>query len=241
MINQFLMELPAETGNMLYVIFGWLKWPAFLGVFLGHSLKYSLSIKHKLLLGGIFVIACFWGESFCPLLCSVTNGIFPSVNMGIAFLFFSIIIAIISYTLKVPVMVALDAVAPVYLLGRGVAIIGCIFYGCCHGFASSIGIYSSIAETITFPTVMIDVLLSCLIVLYLVFLAKKNRYYGDGRIFAMSMVLFGILRVVIDILRDNQKLFLMLTIEGFFGILYVIMGVFTFWKLGDIKYEKKTS
>lgn len=232
MINNYLLELPETACNTLYSVFGYFQWPVYFGMFLWYSTKFSLSVRQKVLLFVVFTISLFWGNSLCPLLHKVTGGIFPRANMGISFLFFLLIASSAVYMLRIPVLCSLDAIVPLFLLGRGVAIIGCIFTGCCYGYPSSWGLYSHRAETVVFPTVVLDSIISYLIVAFLLILARKQRYSGNGLVFATGLFLFGILRIIIDVLRDNWKLISVFTVEGFAGMTYALAGtILILWLL----------
>jgi len=112
-----------------------------------------------------------------------------------------------------------------------VAILGCLFYGCCHGYPCDFGVYSIRTDCITFPTVPLDSFCSAGITAYLIFLTRKLRYAGTGQVTAMGLLLFGILRIAIDILRDNSLQAYSLTFEGFCGMFYVLCGALLLWRL----------
>ena len=225
------MGLSAEEGLQLYSAFGKLQFPAFIAILLWSTVRYPIARKQKLLLWMIFAVALWWSGVFCPTLNALTGGIVPSPNMGVSFLFFCLIAAALAYVVKLPVLTALDILPIAYILGRGVAILGCLFTGCCQGFPCGFGVYSSRSACVTFPTVLMDSFFSIGIAAYLIFLTRKLRYAGTGRVAAMALILFGILRVVIDVLRDNHKLILLLTFEGFCGIVYIIAGALLLRKL----------
>ncbi len=224
-MNQYLMQLTEEARSAMYGTLGNLQWPAFAAVLLWATIKYPRPLKDKIILWVAFAVARYWGACMVPLLKGVAPAVFPSGNFGIAFGFVVLIVAAIAYFLRVSVWFVLEATVPAFILGRGLAITGCIFYGCCHGHPVSWGIYSAVAETCVFPTVMLDVATSCAIVIYLMILAKKRGYSADGTVAARGIFLFGILRVLIDLLRDNHTLFLLFTAEGLFGIAYIAAGI----------------
>lgn len=218
------MQLSLETRRELYGLLGNLQYPAFVGMLILASIKYRVPVKHKVILWVAFAVSSLWGGNMIPVLGRLTGGIVPAPNMGIAFGIVMILLAAIVYSLRVPVLLSLDAAVPAYILGRGLAITGCIFYGCCYGHPVSWGIYSAVTETCVFPAVILDVAASCCIVIYLIVLAGKQDYTGNGAVAAIGMILFGVLRIIVDILRYNQKLVFLLTTEGFFGIAYVTAG-----------------
>lgn len=219
------MQLTEEDRSAIYSTLGNLQWLAFAVVLLWATIKYHRPLKDKIILWVAFVAARYWGACMVPLLKSVAPGVFPSGNFGIAFGFVVLIVAAIAYFLRTSVWFTLEAAVPAFILGRGLAITGCIFYGCCYGHPVSWGIYSGVTQTYVFPTVMLDVAASCAIVIYLIILAKKRGYSSDGIAAARGIFLFGILRVLIDLLRDNHTLFLLFTAEGLFGIAYIVAGI----------------
>lgn len=208
----------------LYSLCGNFQWPVFAAILLWASFRYKAPTKHKIVLWVIFYLARYWGTQMVPILHNFTNGIFPRGNMGIAFGFFVLMIAAVSFFLRVPVRFSLDVTIPAYIFGRGLAISGCVFYGCCFGFSTPWGIYSAVAEDYTFPTVLLDITASCCIAGYLMWLSKKQKYSGNGNVAAIGMIVFGILRILVDMMRDNRKLVLLFTVEGLFGIAYVLGG-----------------
>lgn len=218
------MQLPSEVRSSLYGLLGNLQWPAYVGMLVFATVKYKLPAKHKIALWAAFVIARFWSSSLLPVLSRLTNRTIPGNNLGVAFGLFVIGVAAITYFSQTSVAFSLDAAVPAFILGRGLAISGCIFLGCCHGFPVLWGIYSGVTKTFTFPTVCLDSITSCCIVIYLVFLARKQNYVGNGTVAANGIILFGFLRIIVDILRDNRKLVFLFTAEGFCGIAYVVVG-----------------
>ena len=218
------MQLSPEARMELYNQLGILQYPAFILILFWVCVKYRVPTKHKIILWIAFVVARFWGVGLVPVMSRITGGIVPTPNMGVGFLFFLVVLVAIVYFANTPILFTLDAAIPAFILGRGLAITGCIFQGCCHGYPIAWGIYSGTAENIMFPTVPLDILVSCCIAFYLILLTKRQQYSGNGITAAIGMILFGLLRVLIDILRDNHKLVFVLTIEGFCGILYVVSG-----------------
>lgn len=221
-INRILIELPPEIRSSLYDGFGFCMHIVML-VFLAVQAKYaSLNKKGILQLFVSYYVAFSAGNIACNVSNSLTDGLIPRINLGVAFLVFLLVLILLLRLLKAPVCPFLDISVPVFLLGRAVGIIGCIFTGCCHGFFATWGIYSHQAKTTVVPTVLVDIASSCVIVFYL--LLKRKKVSASGMIATKGILLFGVLRYVVDVLRDNQKQFGFLTAEGICGALYVLIG-----------------
>ena len=218
------MNLPWETGDAIYSATGYLRWPAYVGILIWACIRFPLSKIQKVALCVIFAISHYWAIRVTFLVSSFSKGIVPGANMGVSFLFFLMMVAAGALVCKIPVLLATDALIPAYVLGRGLAVTGCIFAGCCHGYPIAFGLYSRYAETITFPTVPIDCIISCGIVIAMIVLARKKQWSGDGSTTAIGLLLFGVLRVVIDVLRDSPKLIFPFTFEGLCGFVYLLIG-----------------
>ena len=222
-INQFLIALSDESRRTLYSTFGTCLHAAVLVTLAVYAMRAKLGIKGSLKLLLPYYAAFYAGTNACSLLSKLTSGVIPKVNLGVSFVVFLTVLTLLLWLVKAPMRQLLDIAIPTYILGRGVGIIGCIFGGCCHGFPAAWGIYSDNAGTTVVPTVLIDIVASYIIVAYLLLAGKKNPV--PGAVAARGILLFGLLRYVVDVLRDNNKLFGMITVEGICGIVYVLTGL----------------
>lgn len=225
MINAYLEEISLSARQGFYQGFGIVMMAVYLIMLLWTVKQYRTGIKRAIAILVIFWGSYFWANLLCSTLFDVTKGIVPAVNLGVAFGFFLLLAFSLALALRIPVFSVLDAVTPVFILGRSVGILGCNFTGCCHGFPVPWGIYSNEAGCATVPTVLMDSIGSWAITAYLLYTARKAEYTGNGNVLARGLFLFGLLRTAIDILRDNDKLAGMLTFEGFCGILYALAGI----------------
>lgn len=215
--------MPKESRFVLYGRFGTIMHVVMFAVLLLLMLRRFQNKKNVFQLLFSFYVAFFAGNLACNVLGNLTHNIIPKINLGVAFFFFLMVSTFLLWLLKAPVRQSLDIAVPVFILGRGIGIIGCLFPGCCHGFPAAWGIYSHNAGTPVVPTVLFDMLLSYVIVGYLLLTRKKHLV--SGTLAAKGILLFGVLRYVIDVLRDNNKLFIMVTVEGLCGIIYVLVGL----------------
>lgn len=223
MVNQFLQELSIEEQSNLYSTFGTIKDCVVIIALLLSCKRYQLEKKLCVRLFVVYAVAFYVGNISCNVLGALTKGVIPKINLGVAFLVFLVVFVLLVRLLKGSVQQFIDIAIPVFILGRGVGIIGCLFEGCCHGFPAAWGIYSDNAGTTVVPTVLIDIVASYIIVAYLLLAGKKKPV--PGMVAAKGILLFGVLRYVVDILRDNDKLFGMMTVEGICGIVYVLTGL----------------
>ena len=110
--------------------------------------------------------------------------------------------------LKLDYWRSLDYVSPCLCINHGIAHFGCIFAGCCHGYACSWGLFSNDVGYRCFPTQSIEALIA-LIAAYIWYREKKKGYGKgvDGLSFPIMLMLFGYSRFFLEFLRDNDKLF----------------------------------
>lgn len=229
-LNRFLLSLPHENRRLLYSGFGTCMHIVMLAFLIIQARRTGLNGKNVFRLLVSYYVAFFMGTTACNVLGELTNSLIPRINLGVAFLVFLLVHSLLTWLLKANARLFLDIAVPVFILGRGIGIIGCLFPGCCHGFPVSWGIYSHNAGTTVVPTVLIDMLASYLIVAYLLFAARK--LHAPGMLAAKGILLFGALRYTVDVLRDNHKVFSMVSVEGVCGVLYVLIGLIL-WYIYD--------
>ncbi len=222
-INQYLFELSASERAEWYKAFG-LEMYAFMAIlFIWAAFVQRIKLKKAILIVVSFAAAF----NLCPFienwLSGLSNDLIPDRNLGAAFLSFLAVFCLLMYIFRVPIFEALDVAVPMYIGGRGITIIGCIFAGCCHGHYASWGIYSENAGYTTVPCPIIDIAASVLIAVCIV--AFGRRFGAHGKAAAYGLIAFGFLRYIIDVLRDNDKLLGLITFEGIFGFVYLCIGL----------------
>ena len=111
------------------------------------------------------------------------------------------------------------------LLVHGISHFGCIFFGCCHGYPSSFGVYNPVYQDIRFPIQPIEALGAVAIVIYLFQRAKKRNYVPDGKEYPLMLVLYGSSRFVFEFFRDNYKLFLGCSDLSMHALFMLVVGI----------------
>ena len=136
--------------------------------------------------------------------------------------------------LKIPSRKMIDYLAPSMAIQQVVGHLVCPFAGCCQGYACSWGIWNPVTKTHLFPNQWLECIVAALIVWYLLHLAKKEKYVGTGKVYAMFLVTFGGTRFLLEFLRDNEKLFLGISNLALHALFMVLVG--TIWLM--VLYEK---
>ena len=115
--------------------------------------------------------------------------------------------------------------APCIPLIQTVGHLGCIFSGCCQGFASSWGLYNIKTGMYHFPIQPIESLIALLIVFYLMHRAKKMNYEPDSNHYPLMMILYGSTRFICEFFRDNEKLLWGCSKLSFHALFMCLVGI----------------
>ena len=96
----------------------------------------------------------------------------------------------------------LDAMAPAFFLGLGIARIGCYFNGCCYGIATDCwcGVTFPYHDHSVYPTQLLSSAAG-FIMLGLILLIEKKKKSFDGFTFWLALMMYSIWRFAIDFIR----------------------------------------
>jgi len=136
--------------------------------------------------------------------------------------------------LKIPSRKMIDYLAPSMALQQTIGHIVCPFVGCCQGYACSWGIWNPVTNTNLFPNQWLECIVSLAIVWYLVYYAKREKFAGTGKVYAIFLLTIGGTRFFLEFLRDNDKLLLGISNLALHALFMCIVGVV--WLM--VLYEK---
>jgi len=103
---------------------------------------------------------------------------------------------------RLPVLKFLDIASPYGALGQSIGRIGCFLNGCCYGKPVWWGPYFPVHDARLHPTQIYES-----VGLLAVFLILKNlntKKWGEGRVFAVYLMLAAALRFVVQFFRDDH-------------------------------------
>lgn len=161
---------------------------------------------------------------------SWTNGNFERVCVYIPLL-----ALLVAKILKIPFGKMVDYIAPGIALQKVIGPFGCPFFGCCRGVDCSWGIWNPIIDEKVFPVQWLECLLVLFIFLYLLRLARKEKYAGTGKIYAYFLLIYGSVRFLLGFLKGGYKLFLGISNLEIHAFLMILVG--TAWLMA--LYEKE--
>ena len=188
--------------------------------------KYDISLKEFVIMFSISTPLQYFSMFF---LAWVENGFqnWGANNIIRSFVYFPLFFALAGKVAKVPAEKVIDFAAPSQALNQAIGHFVCPFAGCCQGYACSWGIWNPVKETYLFPNQWLECLVALIIFLYLYHIAKREKYVGTGKVYAIFLLTFGGTRFLLEFLRDNQKLFLGISDLALHALFMVLVG--TVW------------
>lgn len=174
----------------------------------------------------------FWAES------GFKN--FGGNNIVRVFWWLGVFVYPVSKLLKLDYKKSLDFVAPCLCINHGIAHIGCIFAGCCHGYPSEWGLYSNEVGYRCFPIQPIEAAVAIGIAVYIWHREKKKGYGAgvDGLSFPMMLMLFGYSRFILEFFRDNHKVILGISALAIHALVNALIGTVAYTVI-RLKNERK--
>ena len=152
-------------------------------------------------------------------------GITMIVNSIVRVVVFIPLIAwLLSRIFKMKFSLVSDSIALYLPLFSALAQLSCIFTGCCYGYPCEWGIYSLRTGQNHFPTPIVETTLTLLIFGYLASRVKGKKYISDGTLFPQMMILYGIMRFICELLRNNQKIFFGCSGVALHAVLISVVG-----------------
>lgn len=237
-INEFLGQLTQERRQFFYYLFHAVHVLVALGMDIVLCKEYHFNKKQTI------TILSFAPASYgiMWLIKPIDARLFGDNRLVASKVIFALLLLCVIFAPKVRIKLrdACDVVVPVFIAARGVAILGCLFMGCCYGQPVAWGIYSNVLKTTVFPCQLVESVCSVLICVFLLKYAKREHYQGSGRVAAIGLVLYGGLRFIMDTLRDNKTIFGATSIDGIYAVIMVVLGLLILYFIDNpIKSKKR--
>ena len=125
--------------------------------------------------------------------------------------------------------VAALALLGYHIVGRS----GCVFTGCCYGFACDWGVYSLHTGQNQFPVCFVESLFTLAILMFLLVRICGRGYTPDGRNLPYFLLLYGIARFCSEFTREStrdQWLFWRLSDIHLHALAMAAVGGFLLWR-----------
>lgn len=165
------------------------------------------------------VLLTLAGTIGTKLLFWIENGSFSGVSFFGAIFFAPILMTLVAVVLKVPVGMVLDICAPAECMMLTLMKVSCLTSGCCKG--RILGMIEDIQ--IRFPSRIVEMIASFLIMLFLIRLIKKNEHRNE--IYACYMISYGVVRFFLNLFRETTAFIWKLPAGNFWSIVSIICGL----------------
>ena len=191
---------------------------------------YSLTMMVIIVL---FTYACKWIPGWF--------GFTVFINAARTFIFVPLFALALSRYWDIPVLHGLDFMTPIIFFVRTVVLIGCTLAGCGQAIPCGWGIYSPSKGCTVFPMDLIDLIGTFSAGVVALIYAKKLKYDGSGRTFALSMYILGFVRLFIQLGSTDYWWFRGFNDESVYSIVSIVMAILIDrnWQNNNIKTCKK--
>lgn len=114
--------------------------------------------------------------------------------------------------IKLPYGKFMDYISPSLMLILATLRIGCYISGCCGGVNG-------------FPVQIVEAVFDLCIMAFLLIIEKSSPEGAKGKLYPYIMALYGVLRFILEFVRDNEKNILYMSNGQIFSLLSVAIGV----------------
>ena len=148
------------------------------------------------------------------------NGGFGGISYYGAVFFPPLFMVLLALLLRVPPLTLLDLCAPAECVMLALLKVLCLKNGCCGGrllFTTASG------GEIYFPSQIIELLNALVLMVMLLWLIRKGTW--QGRIYPIYMLLYGITRFILNLLRDTKPFLLGLPAGNFWSLVAIVIAL----------------
>lgn len=150
----------------------------------------------------------------------IESGFWAGTSFYGAMFFPPLIMVLLALLLRVPPLALLDLCAPAECVMLALLKVLCLKNGCCGGrllFTTASG------GEIYFPSQIIELLNALVLMVMLLWLIRKGTW--QGRIYPIYMLLYGITRFILNLLRDTKPFLLGLPAGNFWSLVAIVIAL----------------
>lgn len=150
----------------------------------------------------------------------IESGFWAGTSFYGAMFFPPLFMVLLALLLRVPPLTLLDLCAPAECVMLALLKVLCLKNGCCGGrllFTTASG------GEIYFPSQIIELLNALVLMVMLLWLIRKGTW--QGRIYPIYMLLYGITRFILNLLRDTKPFLLGLPAGNFWSLVAIVIAL----------------
>ena len=126
-------------------------------------------------------------------------------NIAVAFTALPLVAWLCAKTFNTSVAFAGDVVALALLGFHTFGRSGCVFSGCCYGFACDWGVYSFHTDANQFPVCFVESLFTLAIFVFVIVRICRKGYTPDGKNLPYFLLLYGVCRFFSETTRESNR------------------------------------
>lgn len=202
------------------------------------SRSYQLKLYVSIILTMLVVVVSFVGAKILYYIENpqqlIQNGItFGGVSFFGSVYLVPIVMCFICKKIRMPYDKVMDFLSPSLMLMLAVLRVGCLLSGCCGGISGYFaGFYVE-----KFPTQIVECIFDLMIMAGLFFYDKF--WDNEGRLYYFIMVYYGIVRFMIEFVRDTPKDWFYMSHGQWFAIAAVSIGGYMLYHMGKMERKVK--
>lgn len=150
----------------------------------------------------------------------IESGFWAGTSFYGAVFFPPMIMVLLALLLRVPPLALLDLCAPAECVMLAILKMQCAVNGCCVGILLTI---TADGTYIRFPSQIIELLNALILMVILLRLIRKGTW--QGRIYPIYMLLYGITRFILNLLRDTKPFLLGLPAGNFWSLVAIVIAL----------------
>lgn len=150
----------------------------------------------------------------------IESGFWAGTSFYGAVFFPPLIMVLLALLLRVPPLALLDLCAPAECVMLAILKMQCAVNRCCVGILLTI---TADGTYIRFPSQIIELLNALALMVVLLRLIRKGTW--QGRIYPIYMLLYGITRFILNLLRDTKPFLLGLPAGNFWSLVAIVIAL----------------
>lgn len=150
----------------------------------------------------------------------IESGFWAGTSFYGAVFFPPMIMVLLALLLRVPPLALLDLCAPAECVMLAILKMQCAVNGCCVGILLTI---TADGTYIRFPSQIIELLNALVLMVMLLWLIRKGTW--QGRIYPIYMLLYGVTRFILNLLRDTKPFLLGLPAGNFWSLVAIVIAL----------------
>lgn len=246
-INDFLHSISPNRGKELYGLTGTVAMVVMLIAVIAYLVR--MKAKPLVALKGVAIAALAFFFSIFAQYFTVWYRVGFSFekyeqesNLALGFILLPLLAWLCAKTFNTTTAFAGDVVAFTLLGYHVIGRSGCVFSGCCYGFACDWGVYSFHTHGNQFPVCFVESLFTLAILIFLIVRICRKGYVPDGKNLPYFLLFYGVCRFFSEMARESTKedwLFWRISDIHFHMLALAAVGGFLLWRI--VKKERSVA